>query len=461
MTSAELLLSALVQQLSVLFEEPVEIVDLSPLSGGASRETWSFDARTSGGRSLSLILRQDPLTDSRPEVMRREAEILATVHEMGVLVPIVYDHGDVAGRLDMPSAFLIMERIAGETIARRILRDATYDRARETLVADWARQLAMIHSVPISELTELPEWIDPVRMLQELYGSLGEIRPVVELGLAWLNKSKPELVTDVLVHGDFRLGNFIIDSDGLRAILDWELVHRGDPAEDLGWLCVKAWRFGSPHAVAGIGTRADLLDAYSAGGGTPISLDRLHWWEVYGTLRWAIMCRMQSLRPTASPSQGLESAALGRRVCEQEHDVLLALGHTSPRQVADVLEDENFRHPPGSPDSPNIDELLHSVEIYLGELASLSGNQANRFHSLVARNVLRIVRREVRMDDHFRDAHASRLLGLSLASDKELGLAIRHGQLSGPHLEEAIAILREQVTHRLAIANPSYVSQTS
>lgn len=460
MTLAEVLSSALVQQLSVLFEEPVEIVDLLPLSGGASRETWSFDARTSGGRSLSLILRQDPVTESRPEVMRREAEILATVHEVGVLVPIVYDHGDGAKRQDMPSAHLIMERIAGETIARRILRDATYERARETLVADWARQLAMIHSVPIGELIELPEWIDPVKMLQELYGSLGEIRPVVELGLRWLDDNKPEFVTGVLVHGDFRLGNFIIDSDGLRSILDWELVHRGDPAEDLGWLCVKAWRFGSSHAVAGIGAREDLLDAYAAAGGTPISVDRLHWWEVYGTLRWAIMCRMQSIRPTASPSQGLESAALGRRVCEQEHDVLLALGHTSPRQVADVLEDENFRHPPNSPDSPDIDELLRAAEIHLGELAGQSGNQANRFHSLVARNVVRIVRREIRTDDHFRDAHTSRLLGLSLASDEELGLAIHHGTLNGPDLEEAIAIVREQVTHRLAIANPSYLSQS-
>jgi aminoglycoside phosphotransferase (APT) family kinase protein len=133
-----------------------------------------------------------------------------------------------------------------------------------------------------------------------------------------------------LVHGDFRLGNLIVGADGLHAVLDWELAHRGDPMLDLGWLSTKVWRFGGPDPVGGFGTRAELMAGYADGGGTPPDEATQRWWEVYGTVRWALLCRRQAARYLSGAESSIEFAVLGRRVCEQEFDVLLALGYATP-----------------------------------------------------------------------------------------------------------------------------------
>ena len=116
-----------------------------------------------------------------------------------------------------------------------------------------------------------------------MYEEFDEPRPAIEIALRWLARDRPSGGGDAIVHGDFRNGNLMIAPDGVRGVLDWELVHRGDPVEELfGWLCVKAWRFGAAGPVGGFGTRTDLLSGYTAAGGTAPSPEALHWWEVYG-----------------------------------------------------------------------------------------------------------------------------------------------------------------------------------
>ena len=117
-----------------------------------------------------------------------------------------------------------------------------------------------------------------------------------------------------IVHGDFRLGNLIVDGDGLAAVLDWELAHLGDPMEDLGWLCVKAWRFGGRGPVAGLGGYEELFAAYSEASGRPVDPAVVRWWEVLGTLKWGIMCIMQANAHLTGASRSHELAAIGRRV---------------------------------------------------------------------------------------------------------------------------------------------------
>ena len=141
----------------------------------------------------------------------------------------------------------------------------------------------------------------------------------------WLDANRPEVGPPVLVHGDFRLGNVIVGDDGLRAVIDWELAHLGDPMEDLGWLCVKAWRFGSSLPVAGVGEYRQLFEAYEAAGGGAVDPDVVRWWEVLGTLKWGVMCIMQANAHVAGLTRSHELAAIGRRVCENEHDLFLAL----------------------------------------------------------------------------------------------------------------------------------------
>jgi aminoglycoside phosphotransferase (APT) family kinase protein len=308
-----------------LGDPSVRVADLVRLTGGASRETWSFKADGAEGTVRRLILRRDPPGVDRPGGMAREAAALQAAAKAGVPEPALLVHHDDATALGAP--FIIMEHVDGETIARRILRDAQYSSARRFLARQCGEILARIHSVDRSDLPELAE-TDPLVACAESLQLLDEPRPVLDLGLRWLINNRPEgSGRRTLVHGDFRNGNLIIGPDGIRAVLDWENVHWGDPAEDLGWMCVKAWRFGVKAPVGGFGSYEDLLEGYVAAGGVPVDLATVRWWETLGTLRWGLGCIAQSRRHLDGGVRSVELAAIGRRACEQEWDLLHLIRH--------------------------------------------------------------------------------------------------------------------------------------
>ncbi|MGB8860701.1 MAG: phosphotransferase family protein [Ilumatobacteraceae bacterium] len=289
--------------------------DVVRLSGGASRDTFRFRA---DGRSL--ILQRQRAGDVRD--MGNEAMVVRAAGAAGVPVAQV-----VAASTDpsaLGSAFMVLTAVEGETIARKILRDEHYARARTVLPAQLGAALAQLHAVDTTGLSSLPT-TDQVQQYREALDQLGQPHPTFELVFKWLAAHRPPARPPVLVHGDFRLGNVIVADDGLRAILDWELAHLGDPMEDLGWLCVKAWRFGAQRPVAGVGEYRQLFDAYEAAGGGAVDPDVVRWWEVLGTLKWGIMCIMQANAHVAGLTRSHELAAIGRRVCENEHDLFLAL----------------------------------------------------------------------------------------------------------------------------------------
>jgi aminoglycoside phosphotransferase (APT) family kinase protein len=184
--------------------------------------------------------------------------------------------------------------------------------------------LAGIHSIPVDGVPGL-EQTDQVAQFRTAHDSLGVPSPAFELGFRWLEANRPTSSATCVVHGDFRLGNLIIDGNGLRAVIDWELGHLGDPMEDLGWLCTKAWRFANKPRVGGFGDVDDLVAAYEARAGTVVDRDALRWWETLGTLKWGVMCNMQANAHLSGMVRSVELAMIGRRVAEQEHDLLLLL----------------------------------------------------------------------------------------------------------------------------------------
>ena len=304
------------------FEDPeVRIDGLRRLSGGASRETWSFDAVASDGTTHPLVLRRDPPGSSRTG-MGREAVLFAAASATGVPVPPVVAASDDAGVLGSP--FLVMERVEGETIPRKILRDEEYASARARLARQCGEILARIHAIPVDSIPGLAGG-DQVEQYRSILDAVGQPHPAFELGLRWLDANRPPVGPDAVVHGDFRNGNLIVGPEGVRAVLDWELAHRGDPVEDLGWLCVKSWRFGQQPPVGGFGGYEELLTAYEAAGGRRVDRATLHWWETLGTLKWGVMCIMQTMAHVSGAIRSVELAAIGRRVCEVEHDLLLCL----------------------------------------------------------------------------------------------------------------------------------------
>jgi aminoglycoside phosphotransferase (APT) family kinase protein len=237
----------------------------------------------------------------------------------GVPVPQMVFDGSASDALERP--FMIVRAVEGETIARKILRDDEFSSARSVLASQLGEAAARTHMVGDESVPGLPG-PDQLTMYRTVMDELGEPHPVFEIAFRWLEQNRPSQDRRTLVHGDLRLGNIMVDSSGLTAVLDWELAHMGDPMEDLGWLCVRAWRFGGANPVAGIGSYEELLDAYESVSGIRPQLNAVRWWEVLGTLKWGIICIRQAATHLQGIARSHELAAIGRRVCENEYDLL-------------------------------------------------------------------------------------------------------------------------------------------
>jgi aminoglycoside phosphotransferase (APT) family kinase protein len=294
-----------------------DVKNVRRLSAGASRAMWSVDVVRHDGTVDQLIVRTDPRGDSRPTAPVPEATLLRAAARAGVPVPRVLAEDD---------EHLVVERIDGETIPRKILRDEQYAAALPRLAAQCGEALAAIHSIPLDQVPGLVAQEDAVDIWRALLDGFGQPHPTFELALRWLDERRPPSTGAAVVHGDFRNGNLIVGPDGLRAVLDWELAHVGDPMEDLGWLCVRAWRFGVDRPVGGFGEREDLFAAYERASGRPVDVEVVRWWEVLGTLKWGIMCIAQAFTHLSGTVRSIELATIGRRACENEWDLLELIG---------------------------------------------------------------------------------------------------------------------------------------
>jgi aminoglycoside phosphotransferase (APT) family kinase protein len=220
--------------------------------------------------------------------------------------------------------FVLMEHVEGETLPRRILRDDAYADVRPRLAERCGEILATIHSMPAGEVPGLPV-IDPLGPLREQLDRFDEPSPALELALRWLETHRLPSLGPTLVHGDFRNGNLMVGSDGVRAVLDWEQVHLGEPMEDLGHLCARAWRFGGERPVGGFGDYDDLFRGYERVSGRRVDRDTLRWWELRAALWWGVGCMEMASRHLSGQVRSVELAAIGRRTWEQEYDVILLL----------------------------------------------------------------------------------------------------------------------------------------
>ena len=459
----------------------VAISDLRRLLGGASRETWSFDATQDDGSLRQLVLRRDPPTrPGWPGTMGTEARCLRASAQAGLAVPQVLLDSDSADLFG--SAGIVMERIEGETLARRILRDEKFQDARSALAADCGTFLAGLHAIDPQVVAPLQS-ADPLKQIRLTLDALDMPSPTFEFAIRWLESNRPQTLSTAIVHGDFRLGNFIVGEEGLRAVLDWELVHLGDPREDLGWLCVKAWRFGAAEPVGGFGTREDLLAAYQAAGGAPVSLAELHWWEVFGTLRWGAICMTQTHAHLTGLLRSVELAAIGRRVCETEWDLLLllepvatteALSKSALAKAALQLEQSQLEQSqleqsqPGTTQAPieglhgrpSAEELLQAVREFLTEQVMPSTEGSLSFHARVASNVIAMVERELVLGPQQDQHRATSLREFGVGSERELAASIRSGGFSENRVA-LLELLADGVLSSLLVARPTYLDPPS
>ena len=307
------------------------IESMRRLSGGASQETWSFDAIVDG-HAEPLILRRSPggaeriTTGSHAVTLETEALVIEASRAQGVAAPRVRY---VLTPEDGVGHGYVMDRLQGETIARKILRDPEFDAVRPQLARQCGVILARIHQVHIEPLRDTLVVIDgptQLRRYRDLYDAYDYPHPIFEFAFKWLEPRMASSGRQTLVHGDFRHGNLLISPRGVEAALDWELTHIGDPLEDIGWICTNSWRFGAAEkVVGGFGDLHDLLAGYEAAGGARLSAEDVRAWIVYGSLKWGVMC--MSMYQGFLRDGSVERAAIGRRCSETEIDLINLIVH--------------------------------------------------------------------------------------------------------------------------------------
>jgi aminoglycoside phosphotransferase (APT) family kinase protein len=301
---------------------PGTIHNFNQLTGGANKNTYSFEADI-GNERLHLILQipgkpkedePNPLEGVMTRVTAdQDARLMIAAHDSGVPAPKVRAILDDADGLD-PG--YITEFVSGETLATKILREDQFAKARPQMAAQCGKILAGIHNIDLKKVSFLgrQDAAQMVSAYRQLIDLTDFRMPAIEFGLRWAAENAPKSARHTVVHGDFRHGNFIVREDGIHLVLDWEVAHSGDPMEDLGWVCVKTWRFGGRKPVGGFGAREELFAAYEKASGHSVDPKHVQWWEAWGGVKWAIGCLRLGMRGVEEVN--VERCAIGRRIEE-------------------------------------------------------------------------------------------------------------------------------------------------
>lgn len=361
--------------------------NLTRLTGGANMESWSFDRDGAG-----YVLRRAPddaLMAGRSYGHDVEAALIRLAHARGVRAPDVV--GELVGADGLGSGYL-MRRVEGTTDPRAILANPP-----RSLIDDIARELARIHAIPLDDVPEGVPGSDPGAMVDALatrFERYGGDRPVMALALRWLRDHLPALAEPVLLHGDFRIGNLMVDADGLAAVLDWELAHIGDRHQDLAFGCINSWRFGLIDRPAfGVGQLDTLFAAYERGSGATVDPARFRFWLVYSTLWWGMCCLEMADIWRSGRDRSLERAVIGRRASETEIDLLMLLEGDAPAAERGPIALPSHA-PVRRQGEPSGVELLEALSEWIERDMKPQLSGRDRFQANVALNALGMLRRD-------------------------------------------------------------------
>lgn len=307
------------------FGDDASVDSVSRLSAGASSQSWLITVRAASLEGpQKMVLQTSAGGEHYPLALDKQTQALVqrAAFVQGVPTPEVLFILDAEDSLGEGFA---SRWHAGETLGRRIVTDPQYATARSCLIAQCAEALASIHRAELAALPPLPQRSASagLRELTLSYRRYGNGVPIFELALRWLEDHLPEDCPPALVHGDFRVGNFLVDETGLRQVLDWEMAHLGDPLEDLGWMMVNAWRFGViDRPVGGIGQLDEWCREYSRASGIRADENVVRYWQMFGTVQWGVMCLWFAKQFIDGSVREIERLAIGRRVSEVQLDLM-------------------------------------------------------------------------------------------------------------------------------------------
>lgn len=421
---------------------PGALSGLARLSGGANMESWAFD-----WAGKAYVLRRAPSADymeGRPYDHAVEAALVRAAHDGGVKAPEVV--GVLADGDGMGTGY-VMRRVVAEVRPATILAAPP-----PSLLADLGRELARIHALPRAAIPDGIPVMDTGAALAELkarFLAYGGDRPAIALAIRWCEDHLPAPADPVLVHGDYRMGNVMVDmaegqAGGLAAVLDWELAHLGDGHEDLAFGCMTVWRFGQLDRPAfGVGSLEDYFAAYQTAGGAPVDRTRFRFWLIYRTLWWALGCLQMGQAWRSGADTTVERVVVGRRAAEQELDLIGLIEAEAP-------EAERARPLPPSPPAapapvgePTTREMVQAVRDWVESAIKPKAEGHAKFEAVVAMNALGIVTRDL-------DAGVR-------AEDRALAAALLAGEtnLAEPGL---LAGLRRAALDKCAVDSPKYAA---
>ena len=412
-------------------------LEASPLSGGAIQENWLVVADLDGKRQ-EMVLRTD--APARVAVSHGRAEefaILQAAFRAGVKAPeplwLCRDSA-VLGQV-----FYLMRRVGGVAPGYRVVKDKSLGGDRVKLAERLGRELALIHAIkPGAPGLDFLPAVGKSPALDQIAVLRGDVDrreisyPVLEWGLRWAERHAPAASEIVLIHQDFRSGNYMVDAHGLTAVLDWEFATWGDPMADIGWFCAKCWRYGEDALEAGgIARREDFYRGYEAGApGRKIEPKAVHFWEVMAHLRWAIIALQQADRHISGQQHSLELALTGRILPELELTIIDLVAPGPWPRPAQTLRAEQ----------PDGAVLLAEARRLLSEDLLAELPERRRYEARMIANAMAIAGRELA-------AHAP-----ATADDRKLAADIRRGQYDNDAgLRDRLAA---DVLARLAVSNP-------
>ncbi len=444
------------------------LVSAERLTGGASQETYrviiQLDGeqrqlamrRAAGGQFRSRLEGQSAAGRVSPG-LDCEALLMGEARKAGVPAPEVYYV--LTEEDDLGDGF-IMEWLQGEALGTRILRDELYADVRANLAYECGRVLGRIHGIDIasSGLAERLQVTPPIDYVTQTWGryrALNVPQPLLDYAGRWLVDHVPTDFEMTLVHNDFRNGNFMVDSQRIIGVLDWELAHIGDPMRDLGWVCTNAWRFGGEAPVGGFGSYEELFRGYEEVTGKRVDPDRVHYWEVFGCFWWAVTCLYMAEQFRNGPDRSIERAMIGRRTSEAQMDCANLLLSGPVETAPDQPEREDL-------EMPRADELIVELEKFLRDEVMAATTGRTKFLTRVAANAVGVVLREHEHLDRYRAMELASLQQL-LGSEESSLPALRWGlvhQLRNGEQALADATLKQHLwtfaVQQIAIDNPRY-----
>lgn len=434
-----------------------ELSGPTKLSGGASMESWAFGY---GGRDMVLRRLPDEMEDRGGDA---DPTIAISLETQARLIEIARDHGVTAPEVlatieerdDFGKGF-VMARAEGETLPHKILGNPDFAKAEAALTGQCAKELATIHAIDRNILPGDIVEVTPELLLTQQEASYREVGgsiPIFDYAFHWLEREMSAPEAPKLLHADFRMGNLMIDQDGISAVLDWELAHLGDPMEDLTYLCTPSWRFGRYEKVAGgFDSAENLIAAYEAASGNAVDHSRFGWWLTYNTLWWGISCLRMGHSYRDGTAHTLERTIIGRRASEVEIDLLLQFEELRDRESAPL----DWEEPALLPERGEVDyaEILNAL-IEWNKEKVLPGTEGHAlFESRVANNALGIAQRHAAWGNDYSEVSAKRLAAIG-TSHAGLCTSLRSGDrdLSDDALWDH---LRLTALDRLSIDQPKY-----